>query len=128
MTMPATPAQHAVLATQQAWARALVARDTGALAPLLDEDFVYVHSTGLYHDRAAYLDYVATGPRFLSVHLADARVLGAPGLALIEGLLEITLQRPGQAPQALQSYATQVWREGPGGWRLRRAQTTGRQK
>lgn len=117
--------ETAVRAAQQAWGRALVARDTGALQALLDDELAYIHATGLMHDRAGYLRYVQSGPSFLSVGLAEARVLMAPGLAVIEGMLELTLQRPGEPqPQSLRSFATQVWRPGASGWRLRRAQTT----
>ncbi len=124
--MIATPEPGAaVLAAQQSLWRALLRRDTDALQALLDEDLSYVHSTGLVHDRSGYLAYVAQGPTFLAAGLADPRLTLAGDLALFEGRLELTLQRAQEPqPQSLAAWATQVWRAGAAGWRLRRAQTT----
>lgn len=114
-----------LLDAQQAWARALVDHELQALAGRLDEALVYIHSNGLHHDRDAYLRHVEAGPRFVSVQLHGLNVLASSPLAVIEGMIELTLLRAGQTqPQSLCSFLTQVWCLGPLGWRLRRAQTT----
>lgn len=120
----ADPAVHDVLAAEQARAAALVARDASALGALLDADLVYVHATGVRHDRRQLLQFVEQGPRFLAVALEQPSVSVFGEVALVVGELRLTLQREAAATEA-RSWASEVWaRAADGRWRLRLFQST----
>ena len=121
-----TEAVDAVLAAEGARAAALVARDAVALEGLLHEHLVYVHATGVKHDRAQLLQFLHDGPQFLSVHLQEPQVqLLAEGVALVTGLLHMRLRREASvAPVEVGSLASQVWLNTNGSWRLVLFQST----
>jgi len=115
----------AVLAAEQRRAAALVARDTSALADLLDPALRYVHAPGACHDRDALLRFVAEGPRFHAVAFTPEQWLDLGAAVVLCGRLHLRLQR-GDAPVVdAQSWATAVWRRGDdGAWRLAVFQST----
>ena len=118
-------ASAAVLAAEQARAAALVARDAAALATWLHPELIYVHATGVRHDRERLLRFVAEGPRFLAVafHAPTAELRG--DVALMTGELRLRLQRQGEtATTDARSWASAVWLLGPSGWQLRMFQST----
>jgi ketosteroid isomerase-like protein len=117
----------AVLAAERARAAALMARDREGLAALLHEGLVWIHATGVRHDHAQLLDFVANGPRFLAVALHEARVEVDGRHALLDGELHLRLQRGDAAPVEARSWASALWRLGPAGWRLRLFQSTRRE-
>jgi ketosteroid isomerase-like protein len=116
----------AVLAAERARAAALVARDLVALEALLHDELVYVHATGVRHDRGALLRFVQQGPSFLAVELGAPRVRRHGELALVTGELHLRLQRePDVAPVDARSLASAVWLLEPSGaWRLLQFQST----
>ena len=119
------PASHPVLEAERARARALVAGDRPAVERLLAEELRYIHATGVVHDRAGYLAYLAGGPRFHEVTLGEARVLDLGDAALLTGRLLLRFQRPGEATvQQAQSFVTALWRRQGGDWRLTAFQST----
>lgn len=117
-------AEQAVRDAEAARARALIARDWPALEALLDDGLVYVHAPGLVHDRAQWLDYLRTGPTFLSVDL-DIQQLRLEGdVALTHGVLALRFQRGDAPPTNARSFVTQVWVRRPMGFRLAAFQST----
>lgn len=118
----------AVQAAERARAAAVVARDIGALATLLHDELSYVHATGVRHDRAQLLQFVQTGPRFLSVELCQPALRLHGDCAIVVGELRLRLQRePQQEPIDARSLASQVWlrdREAAPRWRLALFQST----
>jgi ketosteroid isomerase-like protein len=117
-----------VLAAEQARAAAMTAGDAAALARWLDDGLVYVHATGVRHDRAQLLHFVATGPRFLAVDFRMEDVLESADCVVLGGELRLRLVRPGESvPIEARSWASAVWRRGPDHatpWRLRLFQST----
>jgi ketosteroid isomerase-like protein len=107
---------------------AVVARDGETLAALLHEGLVYIHATGLRHDRDQLLQFVMTGPRFLSVTLAAPQVQLHGDCAIVTGDLQLRLQRdPDAAPIEARSLASEVWLRDdawPRRWRLALFQST----
>jgi hypothetical protein len=86
---------------------------------------VFVHSTGVVHDRAGYLDFVSAGPAFLAVDLRDVRVRLRGATAVITGTLGLTLLRRNEVtPVSVEARAMQVWHGDAGAWRLVAAQST----
>lgn len=122
---PGAEAAAAVHACQRAWEQALAARDINTLGALLAPELVYVHSTGVRHDRGAYLRFVETGPTFLSVELNNITLHAADDLVVMGGMLGLTLQKAGEPqPQSLRSIVTQIWTRVPDSWQLLLAQAT----
>lgn len=117
-----------VLAAERARAAAVVARDAEALAPLLHDTLTYIHATGVRHDRAQLLQFVLTGPRFLSVALAAPQVLLHGDCAIVTGDLHLRLQRdPTAEIIEARSLASEVWLRDaaqPRRWRLALFQST----
>ena len=115
----ATPELAALDKARRAWATALMQRDGHALAALVDEGLVYVHSTGIVQDCDPYLEYVKAGPRFLAVEMRDANVRLRDGTAIVNGKLHLTLLRPGETSETqVTALATQVWFRDGAAWRL----------
>lgn len=117
----------ALLHAERRRAAAVVARDVDALAPLLHDGLVYVHATGVRHDKAGVLRFVASGPEFLEVafDVHDREALA--GAAVLIGALHLRLRRAGESTAVTaQSWASALWlHDASLGWRLRAFQSTG---
>lgn len=74
--------------------RSVWQRDVAALERLLHDELVYVHATGLRHDRAQLLHFIDSGPRFLKIEIPSPRIVQLGGGALLTGHFFPTLQRP----------------------------------
>ena len=117
--------EHPALAAERARAAAVCARDLAALESLVADRLVYTHATGTRHDRAAWLAYVAGGPRFEHVvFTVDEVVALGDDAALLIGRLALRFRREGQPPQEAQSWASALWQRVDGAWRLRAFQST----
>jgi ketosteroid isomerase-like protein len=117
-----------VLDSERARADTLVAGDLDRLGAMLAEELVYVHATGVRHDKAQLLAYLQSGPRFLAVDLVAPRVSVMGDGALVVGELHLRFRRnPDGEPVQARSWVSQFWerREGDGaGWQLRLLQST----
>lgn len=114
-----------VLDSERARADAVVAGDLDRLGAMLADDLVYVHATGVRHDKAQWLAYLSSGPRFLAVDLVAPRVSLMGDGALVVGELHLRLRRnPDSEPVQARSWVSQCWVCGDGGWRLRLLQST----
>lgn len=104
---------------------ALVARDFTMLESLLADDLVHVHSTGVVHDKAAYLDYVRGPLTFLAVERHGLQVTIHGNAAVMTGYMSNVMQRPGpSAPVTVDSHVVQVWMLGAAGWQISLFQAT----
>lgn len=117
-----------VLDSERARADALVAGDLDRLGAMLADDLVYVHATGVRHDKAQLLVYLQSGPRFLVVDLVAPCVSLMGDGALVVGELHLRFRRnPDSEPVQARSWVSQVWVRGEGGgtgWQLRLLQST----
>lgn len=121
------PSGRSLDAARVALIEAVTGRDIARLDGLLDDDLVYVHSTGRVDDRTSYLGYVEAGPQFLGFDFAGPAPRISGDTAVFSGTLCLTLRRtPGELPVTSDLLATQVWRREAGRWRLSVAQTTRR--
>lgn len=117
--------QAAVLAAERARGAAFVARDAQALDAMLHEDLVYIHATGVRHDRHALLEFVANGPRFLRVELQPSCIDLQGDVAIVSGALVLALRRAADGPVIdAHSWASALWLRDAQGWRLRLFQST----
>lgn len=115
---------HPILAIERIRATALVEQDLATIDHLVSEGLVYIHATGLMHDKPAYLDYLRTGPRFLKVQVTEPRAWDMGKVLLLQGSLQLIFERPGQPQTETQSLITQTWTQGAGHWQLLAFQST----
>jgi hypothetical protein len=87
MTVPAAPAEEAVLAAEAARCAAMAAGNLDSLAALLDEDLRYGHTSGLWDTKSEYLGKLRAGtltyPEMASVP-TGFRVVGQLALLWID--------------------------------------------
>ena len=117
-------AQEELLEAERRRSAALVARDVAEMDACLDRNLVYVHATGVEHDREGLLDYVRTGPVFHEVRLEPRSIRIYGEVALLFGELNLKLQRAGAESVEARSLATEVWIRRADGWRLASFQST----
>lgn len=119
---------NSVLDSERERANAVMAGDWGRLDVLLDDDLVYVHATGLRHNKAQLMAYLRGGPRFLMVDLIKPQLEARGDGVLVLGELHLRLQRtPDSAPLEARSWVSQFWVRATNGearWRLRLLQST----
>lgn len=109
-----------LLGLEQERVRALVEEDHGRVAQLFADDLVYVHTTGLVQDKAAYLEYAREAVRYLAIERGELQVrLYGNDLALMTGPQCNTLRkRDGEQAVRAEGFATQVWVRGAQGWQI----------
>ena len=113
-------AKSAVEAIEQRRCDATVSGDLLTLAPLLDDDLTFVHSSGYIHDKSEYLT-------FLSHEIKTQKIVRAqplaykflPELVITTGQLEQSLQRRNDGSEVhIRALVTQVWIKRETGWKL----------
>lgn len=115
----------AVLAAEQQRQALVVTRDFDALAGLLADDLVYVHSMGTVHDKAAYLAHAQGPVKVSAIARGPLAVRFVGDVALMSGTQTNTFQPPENAPSVtVDSFATQVWVFRDGRWQLLAFQAT----
>jgi hypothetical protein len=125
MTSMNNPALDELLEREAARGRALVKRDFDTLAQLLADDLLHIHSTGVVHDKAAYLDYVRGPLAYLSVERQDLKVTMLGGAAVMTGTMSNVMRPPGPAaPVTVESHVVQIWISSSAGWQLAVFQAT----
>ena len=96
------------------------------LAPYLDDDVVYIHSSAVRESKAAYLESLRSGFLAYSALRPEYYVMqriGSDGI-LLSGRIGIDIQLAGK-PVQLDNLFTAVWRKGGDGqWRLLSWQST----
>jgi uncharacterized protein (TIGR02246 family) len=99
---------------------AINANDPEALARLLSEDLVYIHSNGLAEGREAYLDRVRSGPgRYGNLAVSGFTARRAGPSAICDGEVRFEYAVPGRPPIAVKAHFLAVWKEEEAGaWRL----------
>lgn len=112
--------QAELIARERERAAALVAGDRHALAEMLTEDLVHVHTSGQAHGKAQLLDH-ATG--FLQFHDVSRGPLlvraVAPDVAIMTGPMTNVVGKRGSDEQiTVQAFVTQVWVKRDGAWRI----------
>ncbi|EIK97166.1 hypothetical protein PMM47T1_08491 [Pseudomonas sp. M47T1] len=109
-----------LLALEAERSRALVQEDHAQVARLFADDLVYVHTTGLVHDKAQYLAYAQNVVRYLSVERGALQVrFAGDDLAIMTGPHANTLQKRGaEHSVASGGFTTQIWRRSADAWQI----------
>ena len=106
--------------------RAIGAADSNALEAVLDDELVYVHSTGAAEDKAAYMQTSIGGtPRTVERGGLDIRVYGDVGVVIGDYIVRIDPEGSDAEGRVLEASGLQVWLRRDGRWRLLAHQGTG---
>lgn len=98
---------------------ALIQDDQEAIEQLFTEDLVYVHTSGLVHDKSEYLAYARAVIKYLNVERGDLEVRVHGDIAVMTGYQINTLQKRGDdTPIRGEGFVTQVWLKGTEGWKI----------
>ena len=97
---------------------ALLAKDTTALNRLLDDELVYVHSTGVADSKQSYLEGLLTGVwDYHQLSLRDHRYVVHDQTVLVFCRMAIEITVRGTF-KSFESNALLVWMQRAEGWRL----------
>ena len=108
-----------IVAADEKRRAAINANDAAALAPLLAEDLIYIHSNGLAEGRAAYLDRVRSGPgRYQNLNVSDFTVRRNGASAICDGAVRFEYVVEGRTPLVVKAHFLAVWRQDGETWRL----------
>jgi ketosteroid isomerase-like protein len=95
------------------------ANDVEALAPLMDDDLIYINSVGDVYDKAAYLSAIETHAltyeRDFNVRETEHRDLDS--IVILSGIMVGHARLDGEQ-QVFNFRCLSIWRRRLGGWRL----------
>lgn len=108
-----------LLAAEEARRKALVADDHSTVESLFADDLVYVHTTGLIHDKHQYLRYARDVIAYLAIERGDLQVRVYGDVAVMTGTQTNTLKKRNEGGQVRgEGFVTQVWIKGANGWQI----------
>lgn len=120
----ADPVSDDVLDTQQKRLRAMVDADLDALEALLDDDLVYIHTTGAIDTKSSLIESIVSGSLDYTRIVPTDTVLRLEGkAAIITGSAELGVIAGGTAHAASIRF-TEVYVDAGDGWRLASWQST----
>ncbi|MDI9332657.1 MAG: nuclear transport factor 2 family protein [Alphaproteobacteria bacterium] len=122
--MNITPIIQAIHQRDAQRVAALLDKNTAALDDLLDDDLVYVHSTGVADTKASYLEGLVTGVwDYHKLSIRDQRQVVHPGTVLVFCRMAIEITVRGTF-KSFESNTLLVWIQRPSGWRLAAVQSS----
>jgi ketosteroid isomerase-like protein len=97
---------------------ATVSGDLSSLAALLDDDLVYVHSSGSSDSKASYLESLRTGRVvYDALEMSDRRIIIKPGAALVLYSMQARVRVGGEI-RNLNTRILAVWTRAGDEWKL----------
>lgn len=113
-----------IVATDKAWAAAIMGKDFAALEKLLADELVYTHSTGIVDTKKAYIESQKSGvQKYLSVEHKDPEVRLYGNTAVLTSGLKMHTETRGM-DQTASFRVIHVWVKQNGRWQLAAHQTT----
>jgi len=98
---------------------ALINEDYAAVEQHLADDLVYVHTSGLVHDKVQYLANAKNVVRYLGIERDQLQVRVYGDIAVMTGFQVSTLQRRSEEKSVkAEGFVTQVWIRGAQGWSM----------
>jgi hypothetical protein len=120
-----TALHQRILECERALYRAQVAGNVAALKPMLGADLVYIHSTGVAESKEEYLAGVVDGLyEYGSIESHDTRLQIVADLALMNGIVDMTVSAHGAPKQLIHLLFCLVWIRQGDAWRLDFRQAT----
>ena len=126
MNSPAeATAKRELIEAERSLYRAMIGRDRAALERILAADLVYIHSTAVAESRIEYLAGVANGLyEYGTIVSRDIRWLVRGDIAVMNGIVDMTVGSHGAAKQLIHLLFCLVWAKHDGAWRLHFRQAT----
>ncbi len=113
-----------VTSVHEARFRLMVQNDLAALAPLLADDLVYIHSDATVESKQQFLDRLRGGGiRYNGIDPSETKVRTAGAVAIITGRAKMSVTMGG-ADRQLDMRYTSVYRRARGRWQLISWQST----
>jgi Domain of unknown function (DUF4440) len=120
-----TALRQQILACERALYRAQIAGDVEALKPMLGTNLVYIHSTGVAESKDEYLAGVVDRLyEYGSIESRDTRLQVFADLALMNGIVDMTVSAHGAAKQLIHLLFCLAWVREDDAWRLAFRQAT----
>ncbi|KFX71755.1 hypothetical protein TMS3_0107515 [Pseudomonas taeanensis MS-3] len=108
-----------LLVAEEARRKALIADDHATVKALFADDLVYVHTTGLIHNKREYLSYARDVVAYLAIERGDLQVRVYGDVAVMTGSQVNTLKKRNEGGQVRgEGFVTQVWIKGASGWQI----------
>ncbi|WP_435947820.1 nuclear transport factor 2 family protein [Dryocola sp. BD586] len=103
----------------------MINADINALAQLLDEELVHVHSTGMVHNKSQLLEHVQRMGGFIAIQREEPAVQIVGDIAILSGLTRNTVRSlESGLPMVREGFSTLVLRRHAGRWRILLSQLT----
>ena len=114
-----------LLAFERLRQRALIEADLAVLDPLLAEDLVHVHSTGMVHGKQQLLSHVQRMGGFVAIDRPDPAIRLEGDIAILTGETRNCVRslETGEL-MTRQGFSTLVLRRGASGWQIVLSQLT----
>ena len=114
-----------LLAFERQRQKALIAADIAALTPMLADDLIHIHSTGMVHNKAQFLAHVQRMGGFVAIERPDPDILVQGDFALLTGETHNQVRKleTGEV-MSRRGFSTLVLRRGPDGWQILLSQLT----
>lgn len=118
--------QAEVLAAEDRRRATLVASDMQALADLMEDDLVHVHTTGIVQTKAQLLHHAGEFLQFYAVERGplNFRQLGPEAVIVTGPMINTVGKRGTEEKIEVHSFVTQVWVKREGSWRTISFQAT----
>lgn len=114
-----------VLDFEQRRQQALVSADLVALASMLAEDLVHVHSTGVVHNKAQFLEHVRRMGGFIAIERDAPQIRLEGELAILTGETRNTVRSLATGETITRyGFSTLVLRRTASGWQIALSQLT----
>jgi ketosteroid isomerase-like protein len=124
MAIASATGAHEVLEVDRRRREACISGDVDALARIMSEDCVYVHSSGASETRAQMIGRLTSGDLvYHALDLREASVRDYGDVALVNGDLHIDVTTGG-SKKDFTSRFLQVWRRTDGRWQMISWQST----
>jgi ketosteroid isomerase-like protein len=116
---------HEVEEVERARFKAWLAADAAAIAPMLGEDLVYCHSTGVCQNKKEVIDFVTSGKqRYLAMDIISIKARDIDGAVVVNGKLNMKVDTGGGRVEEFQGIYTDVYAKRKGKWVLVSWQST----
>jgi ketosteroid isomerase-like protein len=110
--------EQEILALEDRRLAAMIAQDFGALEPLVHEQLLYTHSSGLTDTKASWLESMKAGRvKYKSASCSERKVRVFGDVALVNGKARIEAENNGE-PRTLKLLFLNAWTRTPQGWKF----------
>ncbi len=110
--------ENEILALEDKRFAAMIAADLGALAPMVHEELLYTHSSGITDTKASWLDSMRSGKvKYRSARCSERKVRVVNDVALVNGKAHIEADIGGE-PRTLKLLFLNAWAKTPQGWKF----------